>query len=41
MTNAKFALSRRAAIQGIVSTSGLLLAGCSEQIPTKGHILRV
>jgi hypothetical protein len=41
MTDRGFQLSRRALIGGAASSAGLVLAGCSEQAPTYGNILRI
>ena len=41
MTGHRFLLSRRAIIGGMASSGGLLLAGCSDQPPTYGNILRM
>lgn len=41
MIRPRFLFSRRAIIGGMVSSGGLLLAGCSDQPPTYGNILRM
>lgn len=41
MSGHRFLLSRRAIIGGMASSGGLLLAGCSDQPPTYGNILRM
>ena len=41
MIRPRVLLSRRAIVGGMVSSGGLLLAGCNEQPPTYGNILRM